>query len=259
MKMSQASFCCEDTDTKRRLSTVGKFSFAIAKYAKVAKMVQQFVTGEQVIRVFRMANDLLIDQVGFKNDIAAGRQRGFHMRNERALEIVDIYDQLIGSRRQPAMLQVCLLPRDRERTLRSPPRPLVQSDLGNIDGRNGESFCREKQGVASCATGDIQRSPRRYVPMTLVQDLLKKSGRLFRAVALPILAIPSDLIIERHKRSSSKKLRCSGHGPRQRHHENLLRAVSFQYSAAFVHCRPRSVNIVDEQNIFTVDGSIRIH
>src|SRR5258708_24422556 len=106
------------------------------------------------------------------------------MRNERALEIVDIYDQLIRSRRQPAMLQVCLLPRDRERTLRSPPRSLVQSDLGNIDGRNGESFCREKQVVSSRAPVDIQSSPPRYVPMTLLQDFLKKSGRRFRSVSL---------------------------------------------------------------------------
>ena len=175
-----------------------------------------------------MANDLLIDQVGFKNDIAAGRQRGFHMRNERALEIVDIYDQLIGSRRQPAMLSGLPAAKRSRAHAPQPAAPLGPIRLaGNIDGRNGEILCREKQGVASRAAGDIQCSPRRYVPMTLVQDLPTKSGRLFRAVALPILAIPSDLIIERHKRSSSKKLRCSGHGPRQRHHENLLRAVSF--------------------------------
>src|SRR4029453_9689836 len=153
-----------------------------------------------------MANSLLIDQVSFKNNITAGRQRGFYVRNKRALEIVDIYDQVIRSRRQPAIFQVRLLPRNRQRTLRSPPRPLIQPGLGNINRRNVESFFCEKQGVASCATGDIQRLPPRYVPMTPVQNLLEKGGRLFRGAALPVLTLPSDPIIERHKQSCQRAM-----------------------------------------------------
>src|SRR6266545_7349401 len=51
----------KDAGAKGRLAAVGKLPFAVIQNPKVAKVVQQFVMGEQVIGIFRMADHLLVD------------------------------------------------------------------------------------------------------------------------------------------------------------------------------------------------------
>lgn len=56
----------ENTGAKRRLCAVGVPTFAIAENSEGTKVIQQLVVIQQVSGISRMADRLLIDQVGFK-------------------------------------------------------------------------------------------------------------------------------------------------------------------------------------------------
>jgi hypothetical protein len=86
----------ENTGAKRRLCAVGEPTFAIAENSEITKVIQQFVVIQQVGGIFRMADSLLIDQVGFKNDVTLRLERSSDLSKQRALQIVEIHDQVVG-------------------------------------------------------------------------------------------------------------------------------------------------------------------
>ena len=57
-----------------------------------------------------MADSLLIDKVGFKNNPAISFERFSHLGKQRPLQIIEIDDQVIGVVRKFYLLEVRLLP-----------------------------------------------------------------------------------------------------------------------------------------------------
>ena len=86
----------KDTGAKCRLFSVRILTFAIVKDSEITKLLQQFVVIQQVGGVFRMADSLLIDKVGFKNNPAISFERFSNLGKQRPLQIIEIYDQVIG-------------------------------------------------------------------------------------------------------------------------------------------------------------------
>ena len=67
----------KNTGAKCRRFAVGVLTFAIAENSETTKVLQQFVVIQQVGGILRMADSLLIDQVGFKNDVTLGLESSF--------------------------------------------------------------------------------------------------------------------------------------------------------------------------------------
>ena len=57
-----------------------------------------------------MADSLLIDQVGLKNDLTLGFERSSDLRKQRSLQVIEIHDQIVGGGGKFNLLQVSLLP-----------------------------------------------------------------------------------------------------------------------------------------------------
>jgi hypothetical protein len=80
---------------KRRLGAVGETTFSIEQNSIVAKMVEQLIVIEQIVRIPRMPGGLLIDQISFEDHMTAGFKGAPQSRKQRALKIIDIYDEII--------------------------------------------------------------------------------------------------------------------------------------------------------------------
>ena len=80
---------------KRSSGTIDELPFAVKKHAKVAKVIEQFVMREQIVRILRMANSLLIDQIGIEEHVTAVFHGAFDLRDERALKIINIHDEIV--------------------------------------------------------------------------------------------------------------------------------------------------------------------
>lgn len=72
----------ENTGAKCHPCAVGVFAFPIAENSEATEVIQKFVVIQQVSGIFRMADRLLIDQVGFKNDVTLGLERSLDLRKQ---------------------------------------------------------------------------------------------------------------------------------------------------------------------------------
>src|SRR6476659_1919747 len=123
-----ANLLGKDAGAKRALAVADNSPLAIIQHPEIAKAVEQLVMTEQVVRIPWLADRLLINQIGVKNNKAADFERGFHCREQRALKIANIHDEIVSGRFGSVIFQVGLPPRDRERLLQ---RSLLGAPQGN--------------------------------------------------------------------------------------------------------------------------------
>jgi len=105
----------------------------------------------------RMAENPLVDKISFEHDIPAELEGHFHFGDERALEEIEIQDQVISALGELYPVQVCLSEIDGQPLLLGRSSSLLQGNLGNIDSLYMKAFLSEKEGVPSLAGGDIER------------------------------------------------------------------------------------------------------
>src|SRR5688572_16966142 len=125
--------------------------------------------GQQVIGIFRMAKHLLIDQVSFEDHMTTELERSFDLRNERALQIIDVENQIVFSFRKSALLEIQLLKVDLEMLLLSMKACRIQRDFRDIHGSHFKASLRQVNCVSSFSCCDIQASSGRELPAVGLQ------------------------------------------------------------------------------------------
>ena len=100
----------ENSGAKCRPTGLDVLTFPITENPEATEVIQQFVVIQQVGGIFRMADRLLIDQIGFKDNVTLGLERSSDLRKLRSLQIIKIHDQIVGVGGKFNLLQVRLAP-----------------------------------------------------------------------------------------------------------------------------------------------------
>jgi hypothetical protein len=75
---------------KCALRGLEKLSFAVVEHAKITKELEQLIMTWKVAGVVRVADGLLIDQVGLEDHPATGLERLLDLWYQRALQVIEI-------------------------------------------------------------------------------------------------------------------------------------------------------------------------